>query len=130
FWALLTLLFPGNPSQSAADKVISDIVFAIIVILGCIYKLASVGVNIAISRDWVVVIADGRPNILTSRYSCAFEIELCLCKAISDDNPLRTYLVQNSTPPCVVSISFVNCSRHFSSRFLPPWHQRLRPSTS
>lgn len=73
FWTLLTVLFPGNPNQSATNKVIADVVFAVIVVMGCAYKLATVGVTIAVSRDWVVIIADGKSEILTSKYCRTLE---------------------------------------------------------
>ncbi|RUS31101.1 hypothetical protein BC938DRAFT_478459 [Jimgerdemannia flammicorona] len=55
-----------QPDNVSDLRVVSDVVFAIVVALGCVYKLATVSVNIAISRDWVVIIADGKSDVLTS----------------------------------------------------------------
>jgi iron-regulated transporter 1 len=58
------------------------ILFAIITLSGCVLKLATVGINVAIERDWVLCIADGSDARLTKLNVWMRRTDL-LCKLLA-----------------------------------------------
>lgn len=52
------------------------ILFAAIVFCGCVLKLATIGISVAVERDWVTAIADGNSEMLTKLNTYLRRIDL------------------------------------------------------
>ncbi|KAF9201132.1 hypothetical protein BGZ49_008645 [Haplosporangium sp. Z 27] len=74
---------------------IHNVYYALIILLGCILKLAFIGNNIAIERDWAMIISNGQLNLLLPSMR---RIDL-VCKTISP--VLIGYLL--FAPPLVIT---------------------------
>lgn len=66
FWALLTYFNPGSETKSM--EIGTFAIFAAVVLLGGMYKVTTIGMNVALERDWIVVMAAGNSPLLTSAY--------------------------------------------------------------
>jgi solute carrier family 40 (iron-regulated transporter), member 1 len=67
-YALFLVLFIRFRSEIETRGPVHTLVwtlFAVIVLCGCVLKLATVGISVAVERDWVTVIADGNSDHLT-----------------------------------------------------------------
>jgi len=56
--------------------------FVFVCLLGCVLRLATVGINVAIERDWVTTISTGSPASLTRLNAFLRRIDL-LCKLLA-----------------------------------------------
>ena len=52
------------------------ILFALITLCGCVLKLATVGISVAVERDWVTCIAEGHDEHLTTLNTILRRIDL------------------------------------------------------
>jgi len=50
--------------------------FAVIILCGCVLKLATIGISVAVERDWVTVIANGNSEHLTALNTYLRRIDL------------------------------------------------------
>lgn len=50
--------------------------FALVVVCGCALKLATVGISVAVERDWVTCIAEGHDEALTTMNTVLRRIDL------------------------------------------------------
>jgi hypothetical protein len=67
-YALFLVLFTRLRSHIHAEGHLGAVVwmiFAVIVLVGSLQKLATIGISVAVERDWVTVIADGNSHHLT-----------------------------------------------------------------
>ncbi|GAB5590738.1 hypothetical protein Unana1_05638 [Umbelopsis nana] len=100
FWALLTYFNPGSETKSM--EISTFAIFAAVVILGGMYKVTTIGMNVALERDWIVVMAAGNSPLLTSLNATLRRIDL-LCKMLA---PLFVALL-TSTTSTIVAVYFI-----------------------
>jgi iron-regulated transporter 1 len=72
FWALLTYFSPGSESKS--NDIIAFIIFSAVILLGGMYKVTTIGMNVALERDWIVLLAAGNSPLLTCTYISSVSI--------------------------------------------------------
>jgi solute carrier family 40 (iron-regulated transporter), member 1 len=63
-YALILLLFLLRPLREGAEQGRSApapvwLIFSGVVLMGCVLKLSTIGISIAVERDWITTIADG-----------------------------------------------------------------------
>ncbi|KZO98874.1 polyketide synthase, partial [Calocera viscosa TUFC12733] len=86
-YALLLVLFERLQGQASAglgrggDAGVRAL-FVLVCLLGCVLRLATVGMNVAIERDWVTTISTGSPASLTRLNAFLRRIDL-LCKLLA-----------------------------------------------
>ncbi|KAI8577891.1 hypothetical protein K450DRAFT_249796 [Umbelopsis ramanniana AG] len=100
FWALLTYFDPGIENKPMDKR--AFVVFSIVVLLGGLYKVTTIGMNVALERDWIVALAAGNSSSLTSLNATLRRIDL-LCKMLA---PLFVALL-TSTASTLVAVYFI-----------------------
>ncbi|EJU04237.1 hypothetical protein DACRYDRAFT_114607 [Dacryopinax primogenitus] len=111
-YALLLVLFEKLQSQAsrglgAGGDAGVRALFVFVCLLGCVLRLATVGINVAIERDWVTTISSGSPASLTRLNAFLRRIDL-LCKLLAPLFVSFLTLQSNSVSIMVLmGISFV-----------------------
>jgi iron-regulated transporter 1 len=67
FWALLTYYDPGNETKTM--DISAFVIFAVVILLGGLYKVSTIGMNVALERDWIVALAARNSSVLTGKYT-------------------------------------------------------------
>ncbi|KAF7796905.1 hypothetical protein EIP86_008090 [Pleurotus ostreatoroseus] len=79
-YACFLVLFATPLQASAASGLHASapvwILFALVVVCGCALKLATVGISVAVERDWVTCIAEGHDGALTTMNTVLRRIDL------------------------------------------------------
>jgi solute carrier family 40 (iron-regulated transporter), member 1 len=99
---ILFLRFRGETKAGGHIHALVWTLFAVIVLSGCVLKLATTGISVAIERDWVTIIADGDSEKLTRLNTYLRRIDL-LSKLVA---------------PLFVSLLTTVASYSFSAAFL------------
>lgn len=86
FWALLTYFDPG--SENKTMDTYAFVIFSTVVLLGGLYKVTTIGMNVALERDWIVALAAGNSSSLTCKYQA-------ICTLLNAQ-PLNLHRVINS----------------------------------
>ncbi|KAJ3551118.1 hypothetical protein NM688_g4920 [Phlebia brevispora] len=85
-YACFLVLFATSLQDRAATGLHAPflvwLLFALIVLCGCALKLSTVGISVAIERDWVTCIAEGHDEALTTMNTILRRIDL-LCKLLA-----------------------------------------------
>lgn len=81
-YALFLILFSKFPNMNPSDTRIMWLIFVAITANGCILKLATVGMNVCIERDWVMTIAGSNDQSLVRLNTIMRRIDL-LCKLLA-----------------------------------------------
>ncbi|CAO3673525.1 unnamed protein product [Umbelopsis ramanniana] len=100
FWALLTYFDPGFENKTMDTY--AFVIFSTVVLLGGLYKVTTIGMNVALERDWIVALAAGNSSSLTSLNATLRRIDL-LCKMLA---PLFVALL-TSTATTMVAVYYI-----------------------
>ncbi|EPQ52787.1 hypothetical protein GLOTRDRAFT_79978 [Gloeophyllum trabeum ATCC 11539] len=105
-YACFLTLFLTDLGDSAVQGIhvptLTWVLFAIITLLGCVLKVSTVGISVAIERDWATCIAEGHDSRLTTVNTVLRRIDL-ICKLVA---------------PLFVSLLTAAASYAFSAAFL------------
>jgi iron-regulated transporter 1 len=81
-YAAFVLLFTKFSPDDRSRGTVVWILFSVIILSGCMLKLATVGINVAIERDWVLCISESSDKRLTKLNVWMRRTDL-LCKLLA-----------------------------------------------
>ncbi|KDQ53177.1 hypothetical protein JAAARDRAFT_197661 [Jaapia argillacea MUCL 33604] len=82
FLLLFATRLKEQASKDLGAPALIWVLFALIVLAGCVLKLSTIGISVAIERDWATTIAEGNNDRLTTLNTILRRIDL-LCKLLA-----------------------------------------------